>query len=257
MRYLRTQVLNRRAPYDQRLQVDASNSIIMSSPAALQLPAGTTAEQPITSKRYGTATAADVSGMIRYNTQTDQFEGYQAGTWRAFKFKESSTITKQTFGPGDYVETLFGPLNPTPPSITADNVAWNGDRLLVLVENVFQIFNTNYTIAQNPARVTDNLLVFTASNSTITTSDNSIDFVASKFLPGMTITVSGTTAGVNDGTYVIDSVSATSIVITTSFPTDSSLSIATVAGRAAGYYIEFDSAVPLGKFVTVLHGFDS
>lgn len=256
MRYLRQQVLNRRAPYDRRLQVDANNSVIMSTPAALQLPAGTSSEQPITSKRYGTSVAADLSGMIRYNTETDQFEGYQAGTWRSFKFKESSTITKQTFGPGDYVETIFGKLDPAPPTVTADNVAWNGDRLIVLVENVYQIFNTNYSIINNPARVTSDKITFTRTTKTIATSDNSIDFAAKKYRSGMSITISGTNN--NNGTYTIDTVSATEIVLTTMFPADESLSTATVAGPyEAGYFILFDSAVPLGKSVTVLHGFDS
>lgn len=256
MRYLRQQVLNRRAPYDQRLKVDANNSVIMSTPAALQLPAGTSAEQPITSKRYGTSVVADLSGMIRYNTETDQFEGYQAGTWRSFKFKESTTITKQTFGPGDYVETIFGKLDPAPPTVTADNVPWNGDRLIVLVENVYQIFNTNYSIINNPARVTSTKITFTASTKTISTSDNSIDFSAKKFKAGETITVSGTLH--NNGTYTISTVSSTSIVVNEVISANEQFSNATVAGPyEAGYFILFDSPVPLGKSVTVLHGFDS
>ena len=256
MRYLRQQVLNRRAPYDQRLQIDANNSIIMSSPAALQLPAGTSSDQPITSKRYGTSTAADLSGMIRYNTETDQFEGYQAGTWRAFKFKESSTITKQTFGPGDYVETIFGKLDPAPPTVTADNVTWNGDRLIVLVENVYQIYNTNYSIINNPARVTSDKITFVASTKTISTSDNSIDFSAKKFFSGMEITI--TNSFNNNGTYTVNTVSTTSITVVESIPANESLANTTIAGPyEAGYFILFDSAVPLGKSVTVLHGFDS
>ncbi len=38
---------------------------------ALTLPKGTTAQQPV----------VPVNGMLRYNSQTDKFEGYQAGSW--------------------------------------------------------------------------------------------------------------------------------------------------------------------------------
>ena len=154
MRYLRTQVLNRRAPYDQRLQIDLSNSVIMSTPAALQLPAGDTSQQPIVSQRYGSNTTGDLSGMIRYNTQTEEFEGYQAGTWRAFRFKESGKITLANYGAGDYVEDTFGPLSPQPPStVSVDggvSNTWGGQNIIVIVENVIQILGINYNITQAP-----------------------------------------------------------------------------------------------------------
>jgi hypothetical protein len=270
MRYLKTQVLNRRAPYDQRLQVDVNNSIIMSSPAGLQLPAGSTAQQPITSKKYGTSTAADINGMIRYNTTTSEFEGYQAGKWRAFKFKEATKIIQQDLGTGDYVKTLFGPLNSYyDPANTSSNTPstggfaagqFGGQNLMVYVENVFQIFNTNYVILQNPARVTSNDMVFT--NSTNTIASATTDFLEKRFESGMTITVSGTAH--NDGTYVVNTVSQHSMTVTEStyfiadedLSTEPSYTASVVGSYAAGYYVEFDTAVPLAKAVTVLHGFD-
>lgn len=171
MRYLRQQNINRRAPYDQRLYVDMTDSVVMTTTNNMLMPKGTTAQRPV----------APVNGMIRYNTDIvtgGEVEVYHAGTWRSLRFKESTGITQQNLGNGDAVETLFGPLTPTPPSQVASNTSWGGQNLIVLVENVMQIFNTNYTIEQNPV------------------------------------------------------------------------------GKTAGYYIAFDSAVPLGKPVTVLHGFD-
>jgi hypothetical protein len=73
MRYLRTQVLNRRAPFDQRLQVDLTNGIVMKTPNNLLMPKGTTAERPV----------SPVNGMIRYNTDIvagGEVEIYHAGT---------------------------------------------------------------------------------------------------------------------------------------------------------------------------------
>lgn len=150
MRYLKKQVLNRRAPYDQRLQVDVNNTVILSTPSGLQLPSGLTNQRPIISNRYGNSTVSDLNGMIRHNSSTGELEGYQSGEWRAFRFKEATQITTQSLGVGDFVETLFGPLNPAPPISVQSGTTWNGGNVLVIVENVIQIFNTNYTISVNP-----------------------------------------------------------------------------------------------------------
>lgn len=150
MRYLKKQVLNRRAPYDQRLQVDVNNSILMSSPTGVQVPSGTTNERPIVGNRYGVSNAGDLSGMIRYNATTSEFEGNQAGEWRAFRFKEATQIISQDLGVGDWSETTFGPLNPAPPLTVQSGTSWSGANLIVIVENVIQIHVTNYTIVENP-----------------------------------------------------------------------------------------------------------
>ena len=89
--------------------------------------------------------------------------------------QEPTTITQQSLGNGDGTETVFGPLASGDSAFPVPNAAQN---VLVLVENVFQLSTTNYTLVQNPA------------------------------------------------------------------------------GKAAGYYIQFTTAVPLGKPVTVLHNFD-
>lgn len=182
MRYLRRQVLNRRSPSDSRLAVDIDNAVIMDTPKNLLLPKGVTDDRPVSPKL----------GMIRYNTTTNDVEVYQgltegSGAWRSLRYKESIGITQQTLGIGDDVETIFGPLNPAPPdsdpTLTVQtNTAWTGNNIIVLVENVVQIFTTNYTVLhlgpENPQ------------------------------------------------------------------------------GRDPGSYVAFDSPVPTGKYVTVLHGFD-
>lgn len=151
MRYLRKQNIDRRALQDYRLNVDIHDNVIMSSPKAVQVPAGTTTDRPIIGNRYGASTFGDLSGMIRYNTTTGELEGNQAGEWRSFRFKEPTQITVQTLGIGDFVETLFGPLDPTPPTTVQSGTTWSGANVIVVVENVIQIFNTNYTISINPA----------------------------------------------------------------------------------------------------------
>lgn len=143
MRYLRKQVLNRRAPWDQRLSVDINNAVVMTTTNNVTLPSGTTAERPV----------SPVNGMLRYNTDIvvgGELEVYQSGSWRSLRFKESSQIVQQNLGAGDSETVHFGPLNPAPPSLVQSNTTWGGQNLLVIVENVIQLNNINYTVVQNP-----------------------------------------------------------------------------------------------------------
>lgn len=149
MRYLRRLTLNRRAAFDNTLYVDTTRAVVMGARNNLTLPTGDGTEYP----------AIPVNGMIRYNEGAynaitnpngGQVEVYQGGSWRALRYKESGEITQQTLGVGDEVQVYFGPLNPAPPSVAQSGYTWSGKNLLVLVENVLQLHNTNYTVVQNP-----------------------------------------------------------------------------------------------------------
>lgn len=254
MRYLRQQNINRRAPYDQRLYVDMTNSIVMTTTNNLLIPKGTTAQRPV----------APLDGMLRYNTDIvsgGELEVYQSGIWRSLRFKEPTEIVQQTLGIGDAEELIFGPLNPEPPIVAESNLVWSdvqkAKQILVFVENVFQISGTNYALKQNPAIVSGDIISFIAStNSIISANTSIINFTDSKFRSGMTITVSGSVA--NNGTYTIVSVTSNTIVVTESIPADESTgpTITLTGPYTSGYYVAFDTPVPLGKPVTVLHGFD-
>jgi hypothetical protein len=147
MRYLRKQVLNRRAPYDQRLSVDINNAVVMNTPNNLTLPSGTTAQRPVS--------AISVNGMIRYNTTLDEIEVYQSNNWRSLRFKEPGLITQQSLGAGDGNNLYFGPLFPVPVTLAQSGVTWDltqkAKNILVIVENVLQLAITNYTIVQDTA----------------------------------------------------------------------------------------------------------
>ncbi len=151
MRYLRRQSLSRKLIADRSLSVDLNGEILMDRPYSLQVPKGTTVQ-----RSPDTTSPTYVNGMIRYNTDTDEFEGYQDGAWRSFRFKEPGNIIIQNLGTGDAVETTFGILTPDPFTYTAQSgVTWDATQmalnLVVLVENVYQIGNVNYTIVQNPS----------------------------------------------------------------------------------------------------------
>ena len=149
MRFLKTLTLNRRAIYDDRLAINTLDAIVMNTPKNLLIPKG------VESNRPGSPT----NGMIRYNTDTNQFEGYQAGAWRQFRFKEPTPLTVQYLGVGDDTIVDFGPLTPDPYtyySTIEDGTTWNAEQiaqnLLVINETIWQIGGSAYdfTVVQKP-----------------------------------------------------------------------------------------------------------
>jgi len=145
MRYLKRQVLDNRSPADQRLTIDVSNSITMGTTNNVLVPKGLTSQRPVT----------PLLGMMRYNTTTNEVEVYQGlaegnGVWRSLRYKEANGIIQQDLGVGNDVETVFGPLNPAPPTVVQTGSVWTGANLIVIVENVIQLFTTNYVIVLNP-----------------------------------------------------------------------------------------------------------
>lgn len=257
MRYLRTQVINRRAPYDQRLQIDSSNNILMSSPAAVQVPAGTSALRPIVGNRYGTSSTTDLSGMIRYNTDLDQLEGYQHGQWRSFRFKEAGKIVQQNLGAGDGSTVYFGPLSTYSPTNIASEVDnYGAQNLIVIVENVIQVATTNYTIASNPiisaetysgtlsaAATTGNTTLYfnahlRAVSATCSSTTVTITFAAqavTSFASGSTVSVTGFTPSGYNGTYVLTSVSSNTV----SYTVSSTLATATIVGEVTSSVVVY------------------
>ena len=153
MKYLRRQVLsNKTVTGHQSIYVDLTGETVIDQPYSLLMPKGSTTQRSpdITAPSY-------TNGMIRYNTTTNEFEGYQSGAWRNFRFKEPGPIEVQTLSElGDGSTIIFGPLTPDPYTYTAQSgVTWDAAQIakniIVLVENVFQIPNINYTVVQNPA----------------------------------------------------------------------------------------------------------
>lgn len=169
MRYIKRQSTNVRGLVGRGVHVKATDKeILLDSENVVLVPKGKTEDRP----QFPT------NGHLRYNTDLDEFELFQDGAWRQMRFKEPNRdpgIVAQTLGNGDAVETVFGPLDSQDPDFPVPVAAAH---VLVFIENVYQLPNTNYSLVQNPP------------------------------------------------------------------------------GKAEGWYIEFASAVDLGKPVTVIHNFD-
>lgn len=266
MRFLKQRNLSRRIPNDTTLYSDVTNSNVYVSPTgqgSLVLPTGPTSNQP----------ASPVAGMMRYDTTLNQVMVYQGSSWRALRFKESTTITQQNLGAGDASTVYFGPLNPAPPTTVQSGTTWGGQNILVIVENVIQLNGTNYTVVQNPTIANETYAGHT--NSAVTSGSTTINFDATTGTSGITIypSVNITGATVTGSVYLQGS--TTVLSYTTDPTTDALTSIViskpTITGTIAngttltitegnrtgsGYYLYFSSPVPYGKTVTALIGFD-
>lgn len=146
MRLLKAQNTNQRRIYGKGVQYDINDQVVMESQRALLLPKGPDSEKP---GEPSVITGA-VEGQIRYNTTDNQLEAYQNGAWREIRFKEPNQdpgITIQTFGPGDASEDTFGTLDSGDTDYPIPTAEQN---ILVFIENVFQLPNTNYVLVQNP-----------------------------------------------------------------------------------------------------------
>jgi hypothetical protein len=234
MKFLKNQNISRYGLTDNALRTfdrplghtGEGSRAVMDLTGALRLPKGTTAQRPSLS---GVITPEGANGYIRYNTSIDPvtleqigIEAYVNGVWEVVRAPGTTTITKQTLGPGDYVNDVFGPLIIIPAS--ADNI-------IVLVENVFQISITNFTLNQNPT---------TGLGSEI-----------------------AATAMVNGTSYVILTIDGTDYTLVgapdnnigTVFNKSGAAATGSGTVREAGWYLIFQEPVPLDKYVTVYFGY--
>lgn len=265
MRYLKTLTLNRRRIYDERVAVTTGNDLLLNTLNSLILP------------NSNTSISSPALGQMRYNTTTAQVEVYQgtnlgSATWRALRFKEATQITTQHLGYGDASTIYFGPLNPAPPSVVESGATWSGANLIVMVENVIQLHVTNYTIEQNPSIAGQ---VYTPKTLGVTnigaTTINFNPSAGAGFVvyPAVDITgavVSDGGISINPGTTILSYTTDTDGILTSitlDFPVaafnisaGTTITITDSSNTGTGYFVKFSSAVPLGKPVVVLHGFD-
>ena len=250
MRYLKRQTLDRRTANNTTLYTDAGRINVYLEPVgtgSVVVPKGNNATKP-----------SGVTGMIRYNTDTNQFEGYQLGAWRTFRFKESTAITQQNLGAGNGSEVYFGPLNPAPPATVQSGGTWGGQNILVIVENVLQLNTTNYTVVQNPTLGAETysgvtsasaasaattiyfntaLVATGASGASSTVTLTFSTRPATPFSVGSTIVVTGFTPSGYNGTFTVTACTTTSVSYT-----NSTTATMTVAGQIASTTAVYPSA---------------
>jgi len=141
MKYLKRQSTSNKTPLGNAVVFDINEQVVMDTRRVMLIPKGTEAERPVTPN----------NGHMRYNTTSEEFESYQDNAWRKVRFKEPRAIVQQTFSGHDGTETTFGPLDNQDADFTAPDSA---QAMLVLIENVFQLATTNYTLTQSDGTLT-------------------------------------------------------------------------------------------------------
>ena len=264
MKFLKTKNISKFSVSDRTFIVNPYGRITTNSTNSLQIPVGTNEEKPQTSLlREGMMRMN--TGALGVNVGTAQFEIYQAGAWRPVKFKVPSQVTYSTPVTANDIETLFY-IDPQPPLTIEDGNAWTGAQLMVYVENVFQLYNQNFVVVENPCNVQGNNISIVFATKTI--SSTGINFVTSGFHTGQTITLSGSAAS-NNGTYTVASVTTSTIVVNEVINNESVGATITIVGKSSitnavypvGKYIRFFDPVPsVGVYgtiaVTIISGFD-
>lgn len=150
MRFLKQKTISKYSPSDNTLFTNHYGRAVMDLTGGLRLPKGTTAERPQLSDVRNPNGA---NGFIRYNTTTNSIEAYIDGVWEVVRAPGATTITKQTLTGADGIETTFGPLSQIPSS---------ENNILVFVENVFQISDTNFNLVDNYLGSGNTYIVFTS-----------------------------------------------------------------------------------------------
>jgi len=148
MKFLKTQNTSRFLLKDNVFKGNPYGRYTMDGTGGLRLPKGTTAERPQLSS---VEMPNGANGMIRYNTTTNSLECFIAGYWEVIGSPAATAITRETYGPGDYTEIYFGPLPASYEGEFLPSAGGNLNNIIVLVENVWQIATTNFTLVQNPA----------------------------------------------------------------------------------------------------------
>ena len=246
MRFLKRQTINRRQLKSTTVYSDVADANVYLNPrnsGSVVLPSGTDAQVP----------SNPVNGMLRYNVDHDEVQVYQNTVWRSLRFKEATKIILQNLGNLDGYSYFYGPLNSSynPTNVSSNNDNFGGQNLLVFIENVFQIWNTNYVITQNP---TAGVVTTADSNAGSTT----LTFASTATIPSHSI--------VTGSPYLQTNTTAT-VISDTQVSLDKAVSGGNIlTGHAitftapVGYYLNFSSdpnyASMIGKPVNVLHGFD-
>jgi hypothetical protein len=139
MKFLKQKNISKFNITDQTLFTNQFGRAVMGLTGGLRLPSGTTAQRPSAGVgRWPGDPTEYADGTIRYNLTTNSLECLIAGVWEVVRAPGATTITKQTLGPGNSVDTDF--------YFTGGLTAVSADNLIVLVENLMQISGTNFTL---------------------------------------------------------------------------------------------------------------
>ena len=237
MKFYKRLPINRKNPTSDSFVVEPDGRISTDTDKSVEIPDGPTSARP----------SNPVVGMLRFNTELNNFEAYFDGIWQPIKAYAQTDVVKQVFDNGDYADTIFGPLTYDVPTDKPQNI-------LVYVENVPQIADINYSLVYGTSVTPYTATTVLSQPAAINTTTLTLQTVAD-FNPGFAITG----AGIPSGTTIVAS-SGTSKTITLSNQTNSTISSGSsvTVYYTSGTYVKFSNnsvPVPFKPVITLL-GFD-
>lgn len=237
MKFYKRLPINRKNPTSDAFVVEPDGRITTDTGKSIEIPDGPTSARP----------SNPVVGMLRFNTELNNFEAYYDGIWQLIKATAQTDVVKQVFENGNYADTIFGPLTYNIPTNKPQNI-------LVYVENVPQIADINYSLVYGSIATPYTTSTVLAQPAAANTTTLQLQTVAD-FNPGYSITG----FGIPGGTTIVAS-SATTKTITLSNQTTTPLTSGTnvTVYYTSGTYVKFsDNSVPVPfKPVITLLGFD-
>ena len=280
MKYLKTQNLSKYSPNNKTLIVQyPTNQVNIESKSSIKLPTGDQIFRP-----YYPA-----EGMIRYNIDPNSgheisdtavywdparpvgFEMYYEGQWYPLRLQGPARVRKENLGlgtwdlinqPNEDISKWFpisgDPLPYVPGLEQGLDPADYVDNMIVIVENVFQVSGTNFTLEESDGIVVGVEVVTGGTGLTPNSTTIPVVFSAPD-VAGTTATGLGTTDGAGDIIEI-------NITNPGSGYTGATTPTVTVTGAIGGSYsvkiakpgwhIKFLSAVPDTKPVIVYFGYD-
>ena len=234
MKFYKRKPIDRHNPTDNSWVVQANGNIETTSKGSMELPAGGASDRP----------TSTVNGQLRYSTTLNEAEAHINGVWERVRTVRPSTIVVQNLGNGNYLNNIFGPLNPDyEPSYAKSNA-----NVMIYVDNVYQIPSVNYSLSLTAPvdfqlTITDNVGIGSTTIPVATLTN---------ILVGMTVSGPG---GIQANSRVLELTTQSSIVI--SLPAADNIPASTPLNFTynTGTYINFAGAVPMKPIVALL-GFD-
>lgn len=185
---------------------------------AIRIPTGPTTERPQPDKWYST------NGLIRYNTDEDALEVLTNGVWIQLKAKQPADVTIQRFGADPNTTIIFDP-----------------------DEETYQVYEGNEA-TQDDAAKTEITPGEIASWSTI----SYVDGEEVNFGPLIDVNEIEPKSAANIFVYVENVFQ----IPYTNYVMKEAGDLLGAKSYPDGKYIVFESPPPVGKTVTVIHGFD-
>lgn len=249
MKFIKRKNIDTYKPKSQRFTVEVDGRAIVNTNKSLTVPIGTTADRPVTG----------VPGMIRYNSEDNDFEVYTdydpSWSWEKIRTNRPARIKFKQIGTGGAtgeINTItvlnggsgYDPLDPPDVTISAPDIG-DDNAVAVAVVNPSGVITEITVVSGGTGYVTVPTATVSGTATLRVNLDGQLtheilDVDGNNFIP---VDDLGNTSSTNIQVYIENVYQLPEINYT----------IEVIANKG---YIKFDNPVPLGKPIYIIYGFD-